>query len=636
MCGLSHTRDERLCGFPLNDGGDVANRWYEDSMTVQPFTAALRNPGRTALNVLAIATILVLSGISIDHWAVKSAAEVARLAARERVNANAGLFESELQKYRLLPLVLSENSDVVSILSNPTKNKIGQLNEKFRFLAEKTGTEVIYLVDASGSTIASSNYHLPTSFVGTNFSFRPYFKEALKNSSSEYFARGLVSGQPGLFFAQSVSGRRGVVVAKVSLERLETEWAKQIGFTLIRDRDGFVTAANNRDWVLHPTRPLSPTAQREAKQTQQFGTTLPAALSFTLPPPGNERNNEGNIVFIPPDGRYALASTRLRIADWTLSSLEPLDSALYSARLRAQVIGLFSILVLVVGFGLIMRSVERRRMLVVSQQNLEKEVTRQTAELRATNQRLVHEVAEREKASRRLRKARDELTQANRLASIGQITAGVAHEINQPVAAIRTFAENAKILMTRVDLPQTSKNLDLIIDLTRRIGDITTELRSFAKRAPPPIGMISLADAFDGALILLSDRLRADGVALSIPDNLRSIAVLADRVRLEQVIINLLQNSLDALVEVNNPTIEVRLQSIPDSSSMQLIFDDNGSGLTESMRRTLFEPFVTGKVNGLGLGLGISRNIARDFGGELDVTESRLGGAAFSLKLQIS
>lgn len=602
-------------------------------MLAQRLTTALRLRWRPIISAAVVSIVLVLVGVALDRWAARSADGVARLAATERMRANAGLFVSELQKYRLLPLVLAESSDVISLVQSNRPSIASQLNEKLRKLAQHTGVDVIYVIDAGGTTLAASNFDMPTSFVGTNYAFRPYFRQALAGKSAEYFAMGAVSRRPGLFLAQSVANGKGVVVAKIAFDKLETEWAKQPGATLIRDRYGVVTVASNKDWVLHTTRPLPPTAHEEAQRMRRFGAASPVSLPFILPPPGPAGSAE-DVVELAPSRRYAIASTPVPIADWTLSSLEPLEFALGAARTRAQVIALIATLVLVVGLGLLVRSMERRRLLVASRRTLEEEVQRRTAELRGANEQLVIEVAERERASRNLRRARDELAQANRLGSIGQITAGVAHEINQPVAAIRTFAENAKILMGQSDLTQTERNLDLIIDLTSRVGRITTGLRSFARREPPPIGEINVGEAIDGALILIGDRLRAEGVTLVFPKKAAaSVTVLADRIRLEQVFINLLQNSLDALAEVEERRIEIRIDVRSGARDIALTFDDSGPGLTEDLRKTLFKPFVTGKKHGLGLGLGIAQDIVREFGGDLVLGQSTLGGTAFSFTL---
>jgi two-component system C4-dicarboxylate transport sensor histidine kinase DctB len=602
---------------------------------IENYISTELRPRRQLFVFFALAPVVIIFvGIAIELWATNSATGVARIAAIERMRGNAGLFESELQKYRLMPLVLAENSDVIALVQSRQPALAKQLNVKLRLLAQRTGIAAIYVIDSSGTTLAASNFDLPTSFVGENYSYRPYFRQALKGQNAEYFARGEISGQPGLFFAQGVANGRGVVVAKITFEKLEAEWAKQQGPTMIRDRYGVVTVASELSWVLHPTRPIPSRALQEAQQTRQFGTSIPKPLSFTLPAPRTNISAGEELVELAPNRKYAVASTPVPIANWTLSTLEPLQPALESARTRAQVIGLSAILILVIAFGFLVRSRERRRLLIASRQILEEEVKRRTAELRGTNEQLVMEVAERERTSRHLRKARDELAQANRLGSIGQITAGVAHEINQPVAAIRTFAENAKILINNSDFFQTERNLDLIVELTSRIGRITSELRAFARRDAPLIGNVKISDALDGALILIGDRLRAQGVSLKLPDKLTSdVTVLADRVRLEQVIINLLQNSLDALTEVEEPQIEIRMGARPTSKEVILMFDDNGPGVPPALRKTLFKPFVTGKKHGLGLGLGIAQDIAREFGGELTLAKTMLGGTAFSVKL---
>ncbi len=603
-------------------------------MTRNPAFEAIWLRWRLILIVVVGLLLLILIGTAVDRWTRRSAAEIARLAATERMRANAGLFDSELQKYRLLPLVLAESSDVISLLQSRRPNVARQLNVKLRLLAQHTGVAVLYVIDSEGRTLAASNFDLATSFVGKEYSYRPYFREAIAGKSIEYFALGAVSGRPGLFFAQPVANGIGVVVAKIGFEVLEAEWAKQPGATIIRDRYGVVTVASRQNWVLHATRPLPRVAHTEAQRTRQFGGAIPASLPFTLRPPRLAGGEESEVVELAPEQRYAIATKPVAISNWTLSSLEPLESALQAVRTRTQIGGLIAAIILVVTFGLLFRAVERRRLLNVSRQDLEQEVKRRTAELRGTNDLLLKEVAERERTSRRLRKARDELAQANRLGSIGQITAGVAHEINQPVAAIQTFAENAKILMRQSDMVETNRNLDLIIELTSRIGRTIGELRSFARREPPPIGELRVGDALDGALLLIGDRVRAESVTLKLPDQLAgSVIVLADRIRLEQVIINLLQNSLDALAEMKNRRIDIRIRTSPEARDVIITVDDNGPGFPAALLKTMFEPFVTGKKHGLGLGLGIAQDIVRQFGGELVLAPSLLGGAAFSMTL---
>jgi two-component system C4-dicarboxylate transport sensor histidine kinase DctB len=216
------------------------------------------------------------------------------------------------------------------------------------------------------------------------------------------------------------------------------------------------------------------------------------------------------------------------------------------------------------------------------------------------------------------------------LSAIGQIIAGVIHEINQPVAAIRAFADNASSFLERKQPEKAKQNLGTIADLTTRIGAITAELRAFARRSTPAIGFLRIGDVIDGALLLLGDRIRAGGVTIDRRGD-EELSVRADRVRLEQILINLIQNALDALEGTANPVVRIEAKEGPP---ITIVVADNGPGIDPAVADDLFTPFVTAREDGLGLGLGIARDIAREFGGELETAKSPLGGAAFRLRLE--
>lgn len=267
-----------------------------------------------------------------------------------------------------------------------------------------------------------------------------------------------------------------------------------------------------------------------------------------------------------------------------------------------------------------------------AQAALEREVVRRTAELRDTNARLVVESEERAEADRRFRAAREELAQANRLGSLGQITAGVAHEINQPLAAIRTFAENGVTLLDR-DAPDRARdNLSRIVALTDRIGTITAELRAFSRRRTPSRGAPTLAEAIAGTLLLIGDRARGV-VEDRVPADIRGLRVSADRIRLEQILVNLLQNALDAVAGVADRRVTIAAER--SDGVVALCVADNGSGVDPALDATLFTPFASAKPEGLGLGLAIARDIAREFGGELALAPGD-GGAVFVLTLRLA
>ncbi|HSX53723.1 MAG TPA: ATP-binding protein, partial [Sphingomonas sp.] len=325
-----------------------------------------------------------------------------------------------------------------------------------------------------------------------------------------------------------------------------------------------------------------------------------------------------------------IAATELPLAGAQLRVLYPLDPAMRSANANARLVSLGALGIIAGALLLMWRARERRLLQIAAQRALEGQVAERTAELRETNARLVAESAERERADQRYRAAREELAQANRLGSLGQITAGVAHEINQPVAAIRSFAENAQGFLAKGDGARAGGNLTRIVELTQRIGTITAELRNFARRRTPETGAVDVDAAIESTLLLIGDRVRAQGVMLE-RTGAANLHVTADRVRLEQILINLIQNALDALAERDGGVIRIVTTRAADRVGIDVA--DNGPGVPGELAGELFMPFVTGRAEGLGLGLPIARNIARDFGGELEPITSPLGGAAFRLTL---
>ena len=174
-------------------------------------------------------------------------------------------------------------------------------------------------------------------------------------------------------------------------------------------------------------------------------------------------------------------------------------------------------------------------------------------------------------------------------------------------------------------------NLAQIIDLTARIGSITAELRTFARRRTPARGAIGLGSVVDGALLILGERAR-EIVTVDLPPVMRDTRVAGDRVRLEQIVVNLLQNALDAVEGVARPRILIAAAA--SGNDVTVTVGDNGRGVDPAIADQLFAPFVSAKPEGLGLGLAIARDIAREFGGELEIGTSALDGAAFLLKLK--
>ncbi len=264
-------------------------------------------------------------------------------------------------------------------------------------------------------------------------------------------------------------------------------------------------------------------------------------------------------------------------------------------------------------------------------QELEERVAERTRALSTANTKLTTEMESRRRMEGDLHRMQDELVQANKLAALGQIAAGVAHEVNQPLAAIRTYAASGRKFMRRGQIDEAEKNFSIIDDLTGRIRVITDELRAFARRTPREIVPVSVDDAVGGALLLIRHRMHLEAVDLVQEIAAPGLHVMAERIRLEQVLVNLLQNAMDALAGQTGALIRLRIRG--EGSRVLITVSDNGPGLTAEARAALFMPFSTTKSQGLGLGLVICREIATELGGELvlDPTET---GASFTLSLK--
>ena len=604
--------------------GNPDNQLLDRPETVTALPAARRSIWRDSRVIVGIAAFLVLAlgAWGSERWAHGSANEVADAQAFQLARSNALLFDSELQKFRLLPAVLAEYPDVSALLRSPMSDPLA-LNRRLEVLADRTGA-VIYVIAADGRTLAASNHRLSTSFVGQNYGFRPYFTDALARGTSELFALGTVSGRPGLFIARRIGQAReplGVVVAKIEFDRLESSWRAQAGTTFVSDAHDVVIVSSRPEWRFHRLRALRPAEKAEIARTRQFDDLplAPLPVGFS----GREVRFGGDV--------FRRADTTVALAGAELTAFVPLEPALAGARARAR----SAMLGIVIVFGGIllwlMRQRERLQMQHAAQRELEIKVLERTAELRDVNARLVTEGVKRQRSEERYRRSREELAQANRLATLGQVAAGVAHEINQPVAAIRTFSENAVAFLGRGMADKVGDNLANVVELTERIAQITGELRNFARRKTPTVGPVLLDEAIDAALLLVHHRIAESKARVSWNAAAAHLTVTADRVRLEQVFVNLIQNALDAIGNRADGRLDIGID--PHGALVAVSFADNGGGVPAAVRRKLFTPFATGREDGLGLGLAIARDILREFGGNLSLTSTGARGTVFTAML---
>jgi two-component system C4-dicarboxylate transport sensor histidine kinase DctB len=605
--------------------------------------ASSRFPGlaRKRPLLVLVLPLLVLGALALASFAVgRIASTQAALDLRARALAAlplaAGTLTGEVEKQRLIPLVLARDGAVQETLRNPTPTAQATLDDKLHAIARDAMASVVYVINTDGTAVAASNAGEPTSFVGRDYRFRHYFTDAMADGAATQYALGTVSERPGLYLSNRVDGPEGplgVIVVKVELDRVESSW-QESGFVVFTTNDlGVVLATSVPQWRFGSLASLSKGEMSTARDRLQ----LPDARFE--PVPFSRRGDDLITATLAerPVGFVAVSQDLGEAAPgWRLSLLVAADAEQSSAAMTARATTLLALVLVAVLVFVVARRRRaiRQRQEALTRMNaeLEHRVNLRTAELSRSNQALAGEIAERENAEAKVRRLRDELAQANRLSILGQIAAGVAHEINQPVAAIRTYAENAARFLQRRRPQDAAGNLSSIVAMTSRIGTITETLRSFSRRATGSVAPLPVEEAIDGALSLLSGRIRDSGVAIERRRTGISPTVMASRIRLEQILVNLLQNALDALKDQPEPRIDIGLANKADMVAITV--RDNGPGLAPEIRRNLFMPFTTSKENGLGLGLVISDEIARELGGSLRLDTGSEGGTSFTVELR--
>ncbi|THV15402.1 sensor histidine kinase [Rhizobium rhizophilum] len=551
------------------------------------------------------------------------------------------LLLTALDRSRTLPLVLASDADLAEALETPSPGAITQLNEKLEALIPGTGASVIYVVNFDGTAIAASNFRQADSFVGSNYAFREYFTGALTRGTAEHYALGNVSRRPGLYLSRRVedeTGRAlGVVVVKVEFEALEQNWQRSGRITYVTDPKGIVLITSRPEWRFLTVTDIPQEERIAIRESLQFGEAplLPIPIWSLEDLAGHTMVATDTSGTVPRQPHFAEALP-LPGTPWTLHILTPAAPAMDAGILQDRLAFLAIALPLLAAAGLLLhrfgRAARREAEAKAAQAELERQVTLRTVELTEARDRLQAEITEHRATGSRLQGVQQDLVQANRLAILGQVAAGVAHEINQPVATIRAYADNAKAFLDRGNGETAKENLGLIAELTDRIGAITGELKGLARKGRQAAEPVDLKAAIDGALFLLKSRFAGSFDRLAIGDIPSDIAVLSQRIRLEQVLINLLQNALEAIDDKANAAITIGLSRLTDDE-VDLSVSDTGHGLPDHVRDNLFIPFTTSKEGGLGLGLVIARDIVTEYGGRLSVDTSK-NGTNFTITLK--
>ncbi|MFZ6710762.1 sensor histidine kinase [Undibacterium sp. TC9W] len=603
-------------------------------MTASPVDSA-RHRRLIFICVVVVCIALVVASYFV---AASIARDNSRQAGDRQLQIIALDIESVLERYETLPFAISYLPMTAEALLHKEDGKLTQaLNLSLQELAEQAKVAAIYLMDVQGNTIAASNWNTEQTYLGQNFAFRPYFSEALKQvKPGHFYAIGNTTNIPGYFISQPVyppGSKRGsqapigVIAVKIILNEFEQAWGSSEEPIALSDRHGVVFLSNRASWKYHSLQNLSPVVQQDLKATLQYGGKHIESIA-QLP----LKDKKGYDDYLQrPIGRL----------NWQLMLFPDQGKAVRAGLQSALVVAL--ILGIALAFAAVFDQRRRRleegrlaqRALKKAADELELHIAERTRQLTQANAELESRYLTLKQTENLLRSTQNEMVQAGKLAMLGQMATGITHELNQPLTAIRAFADNAITFMNRGKAEQVLANLEHISHASERMGSIIAQLKGFARKSPNAIAEVDVQTAIQSAVSLLRSETDRRGVKLSVHVD-EPARVLGDTVRIEQVLINLIRNALDAVE--NSPVREVDVRLSSEQGMARITIADTGTGIPEHVAGHLFEPFFTTKEigQGLGLGLAISSSIVQAMNGSLVADNRPEGGAEFTVCIPLA
>ncbi|MEN9901941.1 MAG: hypothetical protein RL651_605 [Pseudomonadota bacterium] len=530
-----------------------------------------------------------------------------------------------LSKYEELPQAIAKDARIHAALG--AKSQPAQTGAANYYLAEINqilGTDTIYIMNRDGLTLASSNWDQADSYVGDNYSFRPYFTGAMQSGIGKFYGIGVASGKPGYYIAcpVSIDGKTlGVITIKIRLSEIQSAIGEFNDYLVVTNEDGIVILSSESSQLYKATRLLSAEAQDRIKESRQFSAQPLNPFQFHGAPLTIDDDNERKLL----NGEsYLVQSVPLGERGWDIVQI--------SSTREARTIALASSIAIGFAVGFLMisllnwyyrRTAHREKLEIFA--NIESQIQERTLEL-------TQKIRDLEKAESILKKTRDDAVQAGKLAALGQMAAGVTHELSQPLSAIQLYAGNTKRLLESGNLPMAFENIDSINALVTRAGAILSELKTLYRNDETRVEPIGLNAIIQNAVLVMNPFLRQSHVRLNVFG--LDDKVMSSTGKLEQVFINLMSNSIDALADSLEGVIDIQCTRIGDTVVVR--YADNGPGLGDAVAGKVFEPFFTTKPSGKGLGLGlaISKFIVDAIGGKIDCRNLSAGGLEFTIVLR--
>ncbi|MEL0435687.1 ATP-binding protein [Phycobacter sp. K97] len=549
--------------------------------------------------VVAGTTVWVTNRMLSDRFT-----ESTRNRAELRLALYSGNLVSELRRHAIVPQLLARDQALIAALQS---QDFSLSTQRLISFVEEIGAASIMLLASDGRTVAATNRNR----LGETHRNAAYFVDAVRSKATVFSVIEREVGGYRFTYSRRVvdtTGTLGVIVIEVDLQKFERAWAGISDAVMVSDSTGRIVLATEARW--------RGKEERDALRVQTPEGAIQRAIRATA-----------DWTVLPADaylqGEAVMRlETRVPFQGWRLTSFTTYASIRekVNAVLALEIMG-FAILLALAFYALSRKTALRMALF-----------QRESAELRVLNARLQREIAERERVQETLAVAEQSLAQSSKLAALGEMSAAVSHELNQPLAAMKTYLAGARLLLNRNRPEEALASFGRIDDLIERMGAITRQLKSYARKAGDAFAPVNMGDALASSLSMMEPQLRQRQVKITriLPDE--PVYVMGDRMRLEQVMVNLLRNALDATKSVEDPEVEILLAA---GETATLSVRDNGAGIKDF--DNLFEPFYTTKQpgDGVGLGLAISSGIVNDLGGRLIARNGQNGGAVFEMQLPI-
>ncbi|WP_439384794.1 sensor histidine kinase [Ideonella sp. YS5] len=607
-------------------------------MRADRFPSLLLTPPLVGLLTLVAIVVGMVLGYRVSERA--GLAELAALA-NERLELYASTLETELARYAYLPSLIAIDEDVQALLDDPHNAQIQQrVRLKLARVNVRAGSIIIFITGRDGEALAASNgYQRHGGDVPGGRTSLPSAARGLSEDESDFFASNETDGTTDYYFVQAVRRGgvfRGHIVVKVSLAPLEATWVdlgqrSQSEKLLVVDQNDVVIMSSVPPWKY---RMLGSVNVEALKTSGRYAGATLAPLGMSVETPAEGGATVMRIADVQTAGHSLhLAQERpvIPLAVRLVTLSDPSDvwrrarSAAWGGGAGGALLGLLALYLLHRRRAL--RQLFRaRNALQQAHDQLERQVDERTRELRGANEELKRQIAQRLQAE-------DELMQAGKLAVLGQMSAGISHEINQPLTALRALSRNTLLLLESGRHKTVAENLKAIDDMVERMGRITLQLKSFARKGASIATPVELDSAVKSVLLLLEHRLRAERIEVRV-DLRPGLQVRGDLNRLEQVLLNLATNAVDAMADSQDRRLSITSAWVEGRAVVSV--SDTGAGMDEEHFGHLFEPFFTTKPAGQGLGLGlvISSKIIREFGGTLRARRGEQGGMVFEFDLE--